>query len=246
VRQPGSVAQRSLDVRLIRGARHATFATSLAGNVKADAATIESAVAVLRTALPELADDPHLLLPDDVVSTRVVHSASLPPTENVVAEVLEAARGFDLVGLLAAGPVYRGFANSFGKRNWHEAISFNLQWSLYHHADKAVKSGLSGFRWDGTPSRNGCAHAIAPVERRPVARAGRIARTCHRARWRRSPACCAGADSPAARLPPSRARSDDCRRASGSIPEFISPKTLSPVSRRHSRPKASRVPIACR
>ena len=121
VRQSGSVAQRSLNVRLIRGARHATHAMSLTGDVKADATTIERAVAVLRAALPELADDPHLLLPDDVVSTRVVHGAALPPTENVVAEVLEAARGLDLVGLLAAGPVYRGFANSDGQRNWHAA-----------------------------------------------------------------------------------------------------------------------------
>ena len=62
--------------------------------------------------------------------------------------VLGAARGQDLVGLYAGGPVCRGFANSFGQRNWHEATSFNLQWSLYHRADKAVKSALSGFAWD--------------------------------------------------------------------------------------------------
>jgi predicted Zn-dependent protease len=170
VRQPGSVVQRSLDVRLIRGARHATCAMSLTGNVKADAATIESAVAVLRTALPELADDPHLLLPDDVVSTRVVHGAALPPTENVVAEVLEAARGLDLVGLLAAGPVYRGFANSDGQRNWHEATTFNLQWSLYHRTDKAVKSGYAGFAWDGNAFAQRMADArdrLALVSRTP-------------------------------------------------------------------------------
>src|SRR5258708_3460723 len=117
VRQSGSVAQRSLNVRLIRGARHATHAMSLTGDVKSDATTIERAVAVLRTALPELADDPHLLLPDGVESTRVAHGQILPPSEKIVADVLDAARGLDLVGLLAAGPVYRGFANSEGQRN---------------------------------------------------------------------------------------------------------------------------------
>src|SRR5207247_7194116 len=45
------------------------------------------------------------------------------------------------------GPVYRGFANSFGQRNWHEVRSFNLQWSLYHRADKAVKTVYGGFDW---------------------------------------------------------------------------------------------------
>ena len=59
-----------------------------------------------------------------------------------------AAEGTDLVGLYAGGPVYRGFANSHGQRNWHQAESFNLQWSLYHRADKAVKAAYSGFAWD--------------------------------------------------------------------------------------------------
>ena len=38
--------------------------------------------------------------------------------------------------------MYRGFANSDGQRNWHETTTFNLQWSLYHRADKAVKTAL--------------------------------------------------------------------------------------------------------
>ena len=33
-----------------------------------------------------------------------------------------------------------------GQRNWHEATTFNLQWSLYHRADKAVKSGVRRLR----------------------------------------------------------------------------------------------------
>jgi predicted Zn-dependent protease len=170
VRQPGSVSQRSLDVRLIRGARHATHAMSLTGDVKSDTTTIERAVAVLRAALPELADDPHLLLPDSVTSTRVVHDAALPPTEKIVAEVLEAARGLDLVGLVAAGPVYRGFANSDGQRNWHAATTFNLQWSLYHRTDKAVKSGYAGFAWDSNAFAQRMADArnrLALVSRTP-------------------------------------------------------------------------------
>jgi predicted Zn-dependent protease len=62
--------------------------------------------------------------------------------------VLAAAGELDLVGIHAAGPVSRGFANSEGQRNWHETTSFNLQWSLYHRADKAVKTSYAGFAWD--------------------------------------------------------------------------------------------------
>jgi predicted Zn-dependent protease len=45
--------------------------------------------------------------------------------------------------------VWRGFANSEGQRNWHQTTTFNLQWSLYHRADKAVKTSHAGFAWDG-------------------------------------------------------------------------------------------------
>jgi predicted Zn-dependent protease len=105
-------------------------------------------VAGLRATLPDLDPDPHLLIATDVVSTRTARGGSLPPAEVVIDDLLGAGRGQDLVGLYAGGHVCRGFANSFGQRNWHEATSFNLQWSLYHHADKAVKSALSGVTWD--------------------------------------------------------------------------------------------------
>ena len=149
VRQPGSVAQRYLAVRLIRGQRHAKHVLSLTGEARADADAIRAAVAGLRAALPELVDDPLLLLPADVKSTRAIRGGPLPPAEQVVGEVLASAHGTDLVGLYAGGPVWRGFANSEGQRNWHETTTFNLQWSLYYRTDKAVKTGHAGFAWDG-------------------------------------------------------------------------------------------------
>jgi predicted Zn-dependent protease len=140
VRQPGHVAQRYADVRLIVGARHASHLLSLTGNVGADATAIEAALAGLRGALPELADDPHLLLPESVASSRSGRSGSMPDAETMVDALLAMASGHDLVGMLAAGPVYRGFADARGQRNWHAATTFNLQWSLYFRAEKAVRS----------------------------------------------------------------------------------------------------------
>ena len=148
VRQPGRVVQRYLDIRLIRGARHATHSLSLTGDLAADARTIADAVAGLRGALPELADDPHLLLPSVVMSSSTTRGGTMPSTEAMVDTILGAANGHDLVGLLAAGPVYRGFCSSEGQRNWHATTTFNLQWSLYHRADKAIKSTYAGFAWD--------------------------------------------------------------------------------------------------
>jgi predicted Zn-dependent protease len=150
VRQPGSVTQRFLDVELIRGARHAMQTLSLTGRLDADKAALAPAVTRLRDMLPHLADDPHLLYATEVRSSRASRGSPLPPAETVIDSVLAAADGTDLVGIYAAGPVYRGFANSFGQRNWHEVVSFSLQWSLYHRADKAVKTSYSGFEWSGS------------------------------------------------------------------------------------------------
>jgi predicted Zn-dependent protease len=148
VRQPGTVAQRYVEVDLVRGSKHATTRLALSGDAAADHAAVATAMATARAARDDLADDPHLLFPDTVVDSREVRGGPLPPAEAVVDAVLGAAPGLDLVGFYAGGTVYRGFANAAGQRNWHEATSHNLQWSLYDRADKAVKSGLSGFTFD--------------------------------------------------------------------------------------------------
>ena len=148
VRQPGSVSQRYLSVRLIAGSRHAEHTLSLRGDPREDATAVRDAVASLRSAMPELVDDPLLLLPSEVRNTRHVRAGTLAPAEALVDEILREAAGNDLVGIYAGGPIYRGFANSEGQRNWHETTAFNFQWSLYHRADKAVKTGYAGFAWN--------------------------------------------------------------------------------------------------
>lgn len=148
VRQPGTVTQRYLDVRLIRGAKHASHRLSLAGDGATDRERLRAGLAGLRAAIVDLDDDPHLLVATDAPSTRTTRGEVLPPAEAVIDAVLAAARGEDLVGLYAGGSVCRGFASSYGQRSWHEVALFNLQWSLHHRADKAVKAALSGFAWD--------------------------------------------------------------------------------------------------
>ena len=148
VRQPGHVAQQHLTLQLVRGARHASHSLALTGDLRVDSTAVRDALAGLRLVIPELADDPHLLLPSVVASSRSERGGPLPSTPELVETILDAAAGEDLVGILAAGPVQRGFANSEGQRNWHQATTFNLQWSLYFRADKAVKSSYAGFRWE--------------------------------------------------------------------------------------------------
>lgn len=146
VRQAGQVDQVYLTVRLLCGQRHLSQTMLLSGNADDDAA-LDETLASLRAILPDVPEDPHLLLADAVCSTIHIEPDRLPPTESMVTDIVEAASGCDLVGILAAGPVQHGFANHLGQRNWHEAASWNFDWSLYSHGDKAVKRGSAGFDW---------------------------------------------------------------------------------------------------
>jgi predicted Zn-dependent protease len=147
VRQPGSVDQRYLRLEWIRGLRHAERAFSVSGDLARDRDMIAQAIAALRATLDDVPDDPHLNLPARVESSRVVRDAALVPAEDVVAKVVHESDGVDLVGFYASGPIYRGFANALGQRNWHQVSSFKLEWSLYHRADKAVKTTYGGYAW---------------------------------------------------------------------------------------------------
>ena len=147
VRQAGSVQQRHLTLRLIRAGRHASRALALTGGAD-DFDNARSAIAELRDILENLPADPYLLYAKEVQSSQKKRRGSIPSTAQIVDEIVTQAKRHDLVGILASGSMVRGFANSFGQRNWHEVENFNLDWSLYHQADKAVKSSYAGFEWE--------------------------------------------------------------------------------------------------
>ena len=147
VRQAGSVEQRALALRLVRAQRQAAASLQLAG-AKEDFALAEDGLARLRQALDGLPEDPWLLVNETPSSSESLRRGALPAAEHVVARIVGAARGRDLVGLYAAGTQYRGFANSLGQRNWHEADSFNFDWSLHGKEGRAVKSGYAGTEWN--------------------------------------------------------------------------------------------------
>jgi predicted Zn-dependent protease len=153
VRQAGSVEQRSLSLRLIHAGRQVSASLELAG----DAGDLELARAILaklRDSLAGLPEDPWLLINEEPRSTDREQRGALASAEAVVEETIGAAENRDFVGIYAGGRIYRGFANSLGQRNWHEADSFNFDWSLYLRADKAVKSAYAGFEWNAAMFRD--------------------------------------------------------------------------------------------
>ena len=148
IRQAGSVAQRYLSVELIDGRRHLTSTYTLSGEPEADGGRGRAMVAELRQKLPHVPEDPHLLYATDVQSGESTGENRLPDRAEAISAALAAGQGRDMVGLLAMGGIHAGFANSLGQRNWFSAHTFDLSWSFYHAADKAVKSSYAGFGWD--------------------------------------------------------------------------------------------------
>jgi len=147
VRQAGSVAQQFLTIRLVCNRRQATATVALAGDGEDDALA-RTTVARLRDTLADLAEDPWLAIAEHPESTTLERHGRFPPAEEMVTEVVAESKGCDLVGFYAGGSISRGFANSFGQRNWHAVDCFNLDWSLHLRADKAVKCDYAGFEWD--------------------------------------------------------------------------------------------------
>lgn len=147
VRQPLTVRQAQLTLALIDGGRHDRHTLTLTGQPAADRAAVGTALDALRRELPTLPVDPYLLYATDAAQSSRERRGRLPSAEEAIHDITRAADGCDLVGILASGPVYRGFASSLGARHWHAVESFLFDWSLYHAADKAVKCAWAGTDW---------------------------------------------------------------------------------------------------
>jgi predicted Zn-dependent protease len=148
VRQAGHVSQATGRLRLIRDERSAEIAITLSGDIDSDRQHLAEGLVQLRLVMGQLPPDPYLQLERSAWHRRSVDEAALPDCATVLAEIDPAAGGLDLVGIYAAGPLYRGFANSFGAFGWHAAHCFNFDWSLFHANHQAVKADYAGARWD--------------------------------------------------------------------------------------------------
>ena len=148
IRQAGRVEQRELALELVVGNRHVRSVCTLAGDAGTDRQRGEAMLAELRRRLGDVPEDPYLLYATEVHSGENVGENRLPDRADAIDAVLAAGQGRDMVGLLAQGGIYAGFANSLGQRNWFATHTFHVSWCFYHAADKAVQTSYAGFAWD--------------------------------------------------------------------------------------------------
>lgn len=148
VRQAGQVQQASLNLKLINDGRHADLGITLAGEPELDRQRLADGLQQLRETLPLLPQDPYLLLNHNAWQSNNEQTRPLPELAQVLEDISRAAQGVDLVGFYASGPISRGFASSSGAFGWHQANSFNFDFSLFHANGEAVKASYAGHTWD--------------------------------------------------------------------------------------------------
>ena len=148
VRQAGQVQQVYVTLSLCQGQRHAESKLALSGVLDEDLPQLRQALQRLRDVLPTLSDDPYLRLNREAWRSESMGETVALCGATIAQQIVAAARGLDLVGFLAVGPQYLGFASSWGAFGWYAASSFNLEFSLFHDNGQAVKSAYAGEQWD--------------------------------------------------------------------------------------------------
>jgi predicted Zn-dependent protease len=148
VRQAGAVRQFELALNLVSDNRSARAMTNVTGMIETDTTNCLPIIDLLREQIGSTPDDPYLLINRTVADSATLTEDELGPASRIVTRIIATSKSLDLAGFYASGRIYRGFANSFGQRNWYARSGFNFDWSCFLERNQAVKSRYAGFRWD--------------------------------------------------------------------------------------------------
>lgn len=148
VRQTGSIENGSLAVTLMAEGRSATESITFTGDKAADWPLLMAALTTLRAELPQLPEDPYIVLPEGNAHSREVYGGELLGLAAIAPTLLKPMAGLDAVGLYAGGRSVRAYADSAGQRHWFETDTFTLDYSVFTAAGQAVKGTYAGRAWD--------------------------------------------------------------------------------------------------
>lgn len=158
VRQSGQVQDAQLKLTLMNAQQTTQAKLPFVGDFETDWSTAQQILSSLQADLPQLPEDPYIVLPQsteqsDQQSTqtghsREVRSGQLIPASAIAKTLLAPIADSDFSGLYAGGTTYRAYGDSAEKRHWFESPSFTLDYSLFTPDNRAVKGTLAGQTWN--------------------------------------------------------------------------------------------------
>ena len=148
MRQSGLVTDGSIKLTLTQGTKTAKVVMPFTGDVEQDSSIGREQISTLREELPQLPDDPYIILPENLGSSHDAYHGQLLEPEAVMDSILPTVQGLDFTGIYAAGPMVRANRNSAGQRHWFSTETFFLDYSIIAPCEKAVKATLAGSQWD--------------------------------------------------------------------------------------------------
>lgn len=147
IRQAGSVNQYEFGLQLINANHHCSGRCNISGQQTIDLERLSRLLVSLREQNQHSPEDAYLLYNTEPWHSDNTSDNQLPNSQEIIEQLINTAAGLDLVGIYASGTLYHGFASSLGQHNWQTHHQFNLDWSCYLNADKAVKSQYTGSQW---------------------------------------------------------------------------------------------------
>ncbi len=148
VRQNGMVFDGQVSLKMIANQRIVYADFPLTGDSEIDLEIGLESLVYLRQEIPQIPEDPYIVLPENKSSSHEVYGGNLLSVDCVVDHILPVVQGLDFTGFYASGNVIRANYNSLGQRHWFATESFFLDYSLINKDNKAIKGSLCAMDWN--------------------------------------------------------------------------------------------------
>ena len=148
VRQTGLIDDMSYSMILISNNKKTSISLTLSGIKDKDESLLLSYLCKLRDDINCLPEDPFIVMPELINSSKEVNKGSLLSNKDAVNNLSPIMQGVDLTGIWASGKIFSGNANSLGLEHWFETETFSLDYSIINPSKKMVKACYAGTCWN--------------------------------------------------------------------------------------------------
>lgn len=146
-RQVTSVNQGILNFTFTENSRTLNYKLQVSGVDDIDQKRAEEAIKFCREKVKSLPEDPFTVPLENNGATNEQFRGELPVIENLPNNLFKAIRNLDFAGCFSSGNIYRATFNTKGQSHFFSSQNFQVDYSFYTEAQKAVKGLYAGSVW---------------------------------------------------------------------------------------------------